>query len=316
MSGDASQTPSSPGSSGTASVEARTRPDQPSTGDTAFSQGSSRNSVSSAESLCDNTRTNGRGSFQSFESWPPRLDAYLTKVLAFAAGGERDAIASIRRSHPELPENLIWSRIVYLGLTNRKRAPYRKHEWTGEEDEILRNEYGRSRASSHNAIKKILAMHPDWSRDAVVWRARALGLTQRRTSPYQSWTSTLDHQLLSLRGCQAETIAKRLNCTTKSVSGRLRRLGRDADFFGGFKTKDLTGELRVPEAAVERWIRLGWLERKKGRITEESLRWLCRHHPEEIPFEALAPEARNWLTRSLGYGQGAVVRHSGRKKVW
>jgi hypothetical protein len=59
----------------------------------------------------------------------------------------------------------------------------------------------------------------------------------------------------------------------------------------------------VPEAAVNRWIRLGWLRRKKGRITEESLRWLCRHHPEEIPFETLTPEARNWLTLSLGYGR-------------
>jgi hypothetical protein len=97
----------------------------------------------------------------------------------------------------------------------------------------------------------------------------------------------------------------------KSVSGRLRRLGRGAEFFGGLKTKDLTAELRVPEAAVERWIRLGWLERKKGRITEESLRWLCRHHPEEIPFETLAPEARNWLALSLGYGRGSGVHHRG-----
>jgi hypothetical protein len=314
MSGDTSQTPSSPGSSGTASVEARTRPHPPSNEGTSFSQGSSRINISQAESPCENARTNGRRPFPAF-AWPPHLDTHLTKVLTQAPGGERDAIASIRRIHPELPEDLIWSRIVYLGLTNRKRAPYRKHQWTAAEDEILRNEYGQSRTSSHEAIEKILAMHPDWSRDAVVWRARVLRLTQRRPSPHQSWTPTLDHQLLSLRGCQADTIAKRLDCTMKSVSGRLRRLGRGAEFFGGFKTKDLTAELRIPEAAVKRWIRLGWLERKKGRITEESLRWLCRHHPEEIPFETLAPEVRNWLTLSLDYRRGAVAHHGGRTKA-
>jgi hypothetical protein len=200
-----------------------------------------------------------------------------------------------------LSERLIWSRIVYLGLTDRKRPPYREHEWTAVEDEILRSEYGRSRASSHEAIEKILAMHPGWSRDSIIWRARTLGLTQHRERPHQVWTPTADYLLLSLRGCQPDTIAKRLGCTKESAQSRLRRLGWGADFFGGFKTKDLVRDLRVPETAVKRWVRLGWLQRKKGRITEESLRWLCRNHPEEIPFEALAPVARNWLTLSLGY---------------
>jgi hypothetical protein len=51
-------------------------------------------------------------------------------------------------------------------------------------------------------------------------------------------------------GCQPETIARRLNCTKKSVLARLRRLGWGADFFGGFKTKDLVVELRVSEQEV------------------------------------------------------------------
>jgi hypothetical protein len=236
------------------------------------------------------------------------LDTFLIEFLAGGRGDEREAIASIRRSHPQFSEGLIWLRIVYLGLSGRKRPPYRKHEWTAEEDEILRNEYGRSRASTRGAIKKILAMHPDWSRDAIIWRARVLGLTQRRDRPHQVWTPALDHLLLSLQGCQPDTIAKRLGCTKESALGRLRRLGWGAEYFGGFKTKDLVRELRVPETAVERWIRLGWLRRKRGRITEDSLRWLCRQHPEEIPFETLAPEVRNWLKLSLGYGCGTLAR--------
>lgn len=255
----------------------------------------------------------GGRSLEFSEPWPRYLDAYLKDFLGSNRGQEGQAIGAIQPSHPDLTRKRIWSRIVYLGLTNRKRVPCRKHEWTAEEDAILRSEYGRSRASSSSAIEKILAMHPDWSRDAVVWRARTLGLTQRRTIPYQRWSSTLDHYLLSLMDCQLDTIAKRLKRSKKSVLARLRRLGWRAEFFGGFKTKDLVLDLRVPEATVNCWVRRGWLQRKKGRITEESLRSLCRHHPNEIPFERLAPETRSWLRLSMDYDRGTVVRRGKRR---
>jgi hypothetical protein len=116
-------------------------------------------------------------------------------------------------------------------------------------------------------------------------------------------------------GCQLETISRRLKRSEKSVLARLRRLGWGADFFGGFKTKDIVLDLRVSEATVYDWVRRGWLVRKKGRITEESLRWLCRHHREVIPFETLPPETQNWLRLSMDYGRGLAVRHGGRKKT-
>jgi hypothetical protein len=254
------------------------------------------------------------GPLTSSEPWPAHLDDDLAMFLADRPNSEADAIAAIRASYPHFDEELIWARIVYLGLTRRKRPPYKRHVWSEAEDEILKQHYGCSKAASQQAIEKILELHPDWSRDAIVWRARALGLTQRRERAHQTWTPVLDHLLLSLQGCQPDTIATRLGCTTESVVGRLRRLGWGAEFFGGFKTKDLVRELRVPEAAIERWVRLSWLQRKRGRITEKSLRWLCRNHPEEIPFETLAPEARNWLKLSMGYGVGASAQRRDQKK--
>ena len=158
------------------------------------------------------------------EPWPRNLDAYLREISGSHRDWERDAIISIRISHITLSKEQIWSRILRLGLTNRKRAPYRTHDWSAEEDEILRNEYGRSRVSSHEVIEKILAMHPGWSRDAVVWRARVLGLTQQRAIPTERWSSTLDHQLLSLMGCQLETIARRLKRSKKSFRQASSRL--------------------------------------------------------------------------------------------
>jgi hypothetical protein len=74
-------------------------------------------------------------------------------------------------------------------------------------------------------------------------------------------------------------------------------------------------DLRVSEATVNLWVRRGWLQRRKGRITEESLRWLCRYHPEEIPLDALTPEVQNWLTRAMDYGRGDLGRRGGRKKA-
>ncbi len=197
----------------------------------------------------------------------------------------------------------------------REYAPRRRYQWTAVEDEILRSEYGRSRESSRRAIEKILIIHPGWSRQAVISRARVLGVAQARGTPHQRWSAALDHFLLSMSGCQLDTIVQRLNRSKKAVLGRLRRLGRNADFFGGFKTKDLVLDLQVSDAVVNRWVRLGWLERKKSRITEESLRSLCRHHPEEIPFASLAPEVQNWLRLSLDFGHGAEERRGSRRRT-
>jgi hypothetical protein len=90
----------------------------------------------------------------AFETWPPELDEDLKKTLA-SKRHEREAIELIRGSHPEIPENLIWARIVYLGLSNRIRSPYRKHIWSQEDDNVLWRDYGRSRNASHRAIEDL-----------------------------------------------------------------------------------------------------------------------------------------------------------------
>ena len=312
---DTTRSDSSPGLSAVVVAHRYVSATRTSAGQGNGSNGSSNGVGPGPKAVSAVTATNGRaGAPPAFESWASELDDQLKELLGSAPNREREAICAIRAEHPELDEELIWSRILYLGLSSRKRRPYRKHEWSEQEDQILREEYGLSRTSSHEAIEKILSMHPDWSRAAIVWRARSLGLAERRVTPAKRWSPALDHYLLSLMGCQLETIARRLGRSEKSVLARLRRLGWGAEFFGGFKTKDLVLDLRVTEATVNGWVRQGWLERKKGRITEGSLRSLCRYHPEVIPFETLAPETQNWLRLSMDYGRGTIVRRGGRKK--
>lgn len=117
----------------------------------------------------------------------------------------------------------------------------------------------------------------------------------------QRWSTLAEQLLLQQTNRPLETIAKRLHRSPSSILARLRRLGHSADFFGGFKTKDLVQHLQVPPATVRRWQRRGWLRRRKGRITEASLRKLCQRHPEEIPFLLLPAENRLWLEMVMGY---------------
>ncbi len=258
-----------------------------------------REDVVVAPDLTQGSLNGHRAEPNGSEFWPRELDQILTDA-AKAGQDERESIKRIHQAHPSLSTTLIWERIVYLGLTDRSRPPYQEHEWTPIEDDILRAEYGNGRKGAHSATSKIFALHPDWSHDAVAWRAQALGVANHRTTPTRRWNQQLDEALRELADCTLETIARRLGRSHKSVLARIRHLGFDASFFGGHKAKDLVRYLRVSEAQVNTWVHLGWLERKHGRITDNSFASFCRNHAESIPFDELTQEAQNWV-RSLGY---------------
>ena len=232
--------------------------------------------------------------------WTSELDDFLRDSARSGEDHEKRSIDAIRRGHPGIAKSVIWDRIVYLGLTKRARPPYDSHEWTDAEDKILFAEYGNGREGAHAATVKILTLHPEWTHDAVAWRAQALGVTNHRSEPPRRWDHRLDEMLRELADCSLETIARRLRRTPKAILARIRRLGFDATFFGGQKTKDLVRYLNVSEAQVKSWVHAGWLVRKHSRITDESLAQFCREHSDLIPFDSLTVEAQNWV-RSLGY---------------
>lgn len=232
--------------------------------------------------------------------WTHELDDFLRESARAHRDHERYSIETIRNEHPDISKRVIWERIVYLGLTERARPPYDSHDWTDAEDAILIAEYGNGRDGAHSATKKILALHPDWTHDAVAWRAQSLGVTNRRDGATRRWDEKLDEALRELADCTLDTIARRLGRSPKAILARVRRLGFDATFFGGQKSKDLMRYLNVSESQIKSWVRLGWLRRRNRRITDDSLAQFCREHSELIPFESLSVEAQNWI-RSLGY---------------
>ncbi len=166
------------------------------------------------------------------------------------------------------------------------------HRRNGTSHVVQRREFGAGAGGTSQSTLKL---------SANLGRSEHPSATCRVDQGRKRWSTFVDQLLLLQTNRPLETIAKRLNRSPSSILARLRRLGHSADFLGGFKTKDLQQHLQVPPATVRRWQRRGWLKRRKGRITEASLRKLCQTHPEEIPFLLLPAERRLWLEMVMGY---------------
>ncbi|MCZ2078720.1 MAG: hypothetical protein LC130_27455 [Bryobacterales bacterium] len=249
-----------------------------------------------------------------FDGWNHELDGVLREFCKRGRDGEREAILAIRKDHPEISAATIWARIVYLGLTKSKRPPYSRHEWTPEDLQLMQSSYSDGRNGATRTIDALRERHPDWPRSVISWKAKSLGLSRKRKKKYQRWSPDADRQLISCEGFQLESVEKRMKLTKGSIWSRLLALDRGADFFGGFKTRELMKLLHLDASAVRRLKRHGLLLCERGRITEDSVTSLCRDHPEEIPFETLSPDAQHRLVEDYEYGKEKQAPKGGRKK--
>ena len=249
-----------------------------------------------------------------FDGWFRELDEVLVEYCKRGREGERQAMVAIRVRHPQISPDTIWARIVYLGLTTSKRPPYRRYEWSTGDLEVLGAGYLDGRDGASRTIDLLLERHPYWSR-SVIWRkAKSLGLSRKRNGGYRPWSEEADRMLLSCEGFEMKGIEKRMKRSIASIRSRLAALDRGAEFFGGFKTKDLMEMLHLDHTAIRRLERRHLLLRERGRITEDSLRSLCRQHPEEIPFETLDEDTKRMLVADFEYAKPKRRRQGGRRK--
>jgi hypothetical protein len=249
-----------------------------------------------------------------FDGWFRELDEVLIEYCKRGRDGQRQVMVAIRSRHPQISPDTIWARIVYLELTTSKRPPYRRYEWSVADLEVLGAGYRDGRNGASRTIDLLLGQHPDWSR-SVIWRkAKSLGLSRRRNGGYRPWSEGADRMLISCEGFEMEGIEKRMKRSIASIRSRLAALDRGAEFFGGFKTKDLMEMFHLDQSAIRRLERKRLLLRERGRITEDSLRSLCREHPEEIPFETLDEGTKRMLVADYDYAKPKRRRQGGRKK--
>jgi len=250
----------------------------------------------------------------AFDCWTVDLDNQLRAFCKAGREGERAAILSITAQVPHFSAEVIWSRILYLGLSTAKRRPYVRHEWTAEDIELLAAGYSDGRRGATDAINVLLRTHPEWSRSNISRKAKSLGLARARPNGYDPWSEDADRRLISCEGFLMESIEERLKRSRGSILSRLALLDRGMEFFGGFKTKDLMTDLHLGEAQVRRLERKGLLVRERGRITDKSVADLCRNHPEEIPFETLSPDWQCRLVQDYHYRKPKTARRGGRKR--
>ncbi len=168
----------------------------------------------------------------AFDHWTRDLDQELRDFCKDGREGERKAIASISSRYPHLSPTVIWSRIVYLGLTTSKRRPHFRPEWTAEDIELLAAGYCDGRSGATHAINALLRMHPDWTRSKISWKAKSLGFSHGRPNGYQRWSEDGDRRLISCEGLLMESVEKRLKRSPKSILSRLAALDRGMEFYG------------------------------------------------------------------------------------
>ncbi len=112
-------------------------------------------------------------------------------------------------------------RILRIAAKHNYRPRPNNRVWTADEDEYLREHYGKkTRREIAEAIGRTVPL--------VSWRARKLGLTSgRRTMEKpRPWTETEDEILRGYCGVMTyDQLAENLDRTSASVAGRIVRLG-------------------------------------------------------------------------------------------
>jgi hypothetical protein len=174
--------------------------------------------------------------------------------------------------------------------------------WTVELEAIIREGYSRGLSGAREAINKIQSLHPKWRSHNVWERAKELGFDQKYVQERPPWSVADDAVLHDFAQEQSvKTIARWLHRTEAAVRRRFTELGESSRVQDNYTQEELARDLRVSPKTVRRWEAAGYLERRDGRITHESLEEFCRKHASEIKFEALDREMQLWLKDCAGF---------------
>ena len=184
-------------------------------------------------------------------------------------------------------------------VTDSKRDPV---VWSPELDAIIREGYARGWSGAREAINKIQSLHPKWRSHNVWERAKELGFDQKYVRERPPWSAADDALLLDFAQEQSvKTIARLLHRSEATVRWRFAKLGESSRVGDNYTQEELARDLRVSPRTVRRWEAVGFLERRDGRITHESLEEFCRKHASEINFDALDREMQHWLKDDAGF---------------
>ncbi len=174
--------------------------------------------------------------------------------------------------------------------------------WTSKLDAVIRDGYSRGWSGAREVINKIQTLHPKWRSHNIWERAKELGFDQWYVQERPPWSAADDALLLDFAQEQsARVIARLLHRSERSVRWRFAKLGESCKVQDNYSQEDLARDLRVSPKTVRRWEEAGFLERREGRITHESLEEFCRKHASEINYDTLDREMQRWLREDAGF---------------
>jgi hypothetical protein len=240
------------------------------------------------------------------EFWTRDLDRILLAGLIDGAAGQRKAVNKVLRLHPELRPEAAWSRLRRLRRTHASGRRHRvRFRWTVEWDRALTE---RCQSNGLDAAVTYVENITHYPRDAVRRRAARLGFVQTGRAVSRPWTNAeLKFLVESLQHLPVGAIARELRRTEKAIWRKAAEIGVSAKCMEGSTVTEVLRHLHISHGRLRSWISAGWIKvGRNRRITDRSLRAFLREHREEIEWNRLDTEARDWL---LEFGVDLEVQH-------
>lgn len=223
------------------------------------------------------------------------IDVILGTVTNGTRKRVHEAIETVLDGWPGRKRFEIWERLRHL-RNGRRNHRWRHTVWSEEDVELLRARYTRGRASARQAVKELLARHPDWRPEAIWRKAVRLGLSVL-CGPRRPWTKDEEAKLLWDGGMKSvRVIARKLNRSEAAILQRLSLNGATARVREpkGYTLRRISKTLGVSDSIVRVWFEKGMFGNLDGHgrrnghrpskavLSREALVAFCLAHPEKV----------------------------------
>ena len=222
------------------------------------------------------------------------LQQILVAGIRNGRRGERCAIGAVLRLDPALRVEVVRARIRYLReLRGKGGQKGVRFGWTPQLEKEMQEVFEHS---GLDAAISALEAAVGWPRDAILRKARKLGLTERKANR-TPWSDT-DLAFLThyIQHSSVRFIASELGRTEKAVWRKIEYLGLAGKCGEGYTVRALRTALRVRHSTLKQWFAQGLIKKgEDGRIPERSLVSFFSKHRDKLAWDTLTETAQAWI---------------------
>lgn len=270
----------------------------------------------------------GRRQDSARSVWSAEDEKILREGYQAGWQGKREAVSQLLKRHPDWRPHVVWKHATKFGLAGQRVAKRGQERsrcgWSEDDDRLLLDLAGYKRVPviskllhrSEPAVRGRLALLGKSSRVHLEGFARSTlarelhlstNLIQRlivegllEVRDPRVTKKSLDRLQRSgrLEEVRRNEVPAAANSESSAISSRLSRAKR--------MWAEVATSLSVARESVEALIARGVLKLYDPRITEKSLRNLCRRHGALINSDFLNRETRDWLQSTMDF-----VPHAG-----